>query len=421
MNTREKKWISAAVAGVSAMMTASTPADVLYRITDLGTLGTSPSRAWGIDEVGRIVGESSVRLDEEHLHGFLWNGAIVDLGAQPGWPHSIAFALNKAGQVVGPSFRLGDMNDAATRWAEGVIEPLGAFTPRALNSDCVVAGVRYVDDGAGLWMEQAVRWENGALTPLPTLGGQNAWAAAINDAGWVVGASQMPDEATVRAALWLDNAVFDLGTLGGDSSQALAVNASGYVVGWSDAADGTQHAFLFEVDSGGNVTARRDLGELGGGTSYAFSLNASGDVVGSSDDAAFLWTMGEMIDLNTRIDPLSGWTLKDAVAINDAGQIAGRGTVEGEFHAYLLTPGDSVDCTRIRKLTARCVDGKLTAKVVSSLPEGTVLTLTRNGGDAKTLTINARGRGKVKWTKQSGSQMVRVVECPETATPVSCL
>ena len=45
-----------------------------------------------------------------------------------------------------------------------------------------------------------------------------------------------------------------------------------------------------------------------------------------------------MVDLNTLIDPLSGWELLDAADINDAGQITGQGLIGGQYHAYLLTP-----------------------------------------------------------------------------------
>jgi hypothetical protein len=46
-----------------------------------------------------------------------------------------------------------------------------------------------------------------------------------------------------------------------------------------------------------------------------------------------------MTDLNTLIDPASGWQLKYARAINDYGQIVGSGfNPSGYEHAYLLTP-----------------------------------------------------------------------------------
>ncbi len=45
-----------------------------------------------------------------------------------------------------------------------------------------------------------------------------------------------------------------------------------------------------------------------------------------------------MTDLNTLIPPNSGWILTEARGINDAGQITGTGTINGETHAFLLTP-----------------------------------------------------------------------------------
>jgi hypothetical protein len=45
-----------------------------------------------------------------------------------------------------------------------------------------------------------------------------------------------------------------------------------------------------------------------------------------------------MIDLNTVIPSDAGWTLSDAAAMNDSGQIAGYGRVNGVWRAFLLTP-----------------------------------------------------------------------------------
>lgn len=45
-----------------------------------------------------------------------------------------------------------------------------------------------------------------------------------------------------------------------------------------------------------------------------------------------------MVDLNTLIDPLSGWDLHLGMGINDAGQITGTGVLGGVDHAFLLTP-----------------------------------------------------------------------------------
>ena len=45
-----------------------------------------------------------------------------------------------------------------------------------------------------------------------------------------------------------------------------------------------------------------------------------------------------MTNLNSLIDPLSGWQIEDARDINDAGQIAAFGCNVSTCHALLLTP-----------------------------------------------------------------------------------
>ena len=51
-----------------------------------------------------------------------------------------------------------------------------------------------------------------------------------------------------------------------------------------------------------------------------------------------LWEDGEPRDLNGLIPADSGWTLENALDINDRGQIVGMGQLGGEQHAFLLTP-----------------------------------------------------------------------------------
>jgi hypothetical protein len=43
-----------------------------------------------------------------------------------------------------------------------------------------------------------------------------------------------------------------------------------------------------------------------------------------------------LTDLNSLLDPDSGWVLKTATAINDRGEIVGWGEKDGETHAFLL-------------------------------------------------------------------------------------
>jgi probable HAF family extracellular repeat protein len=87
-----------------------------------------------------------------------------------------------------------------------------------------------------------------------------------------------------------------------------------------------------------------DLGTLGGRISRGVAINSAGQVTGSAQtagdatDHVFLYSDGVMTDLNTLIPADSGWILQNGTAINDRGQITGYGAINGEEHAFLLTP-----------------------------------------------------------------------------------
>lgn len=87
----------------------------------------------------------------------------------------------------------------------------------------------------------------------------------------------------------------------------------------------------------------QDIGSLGGDWSRALDINDAGQVVGNARNAAsqnraFLWENGQMKDLNNLIPAGSGWALVSAEAINQRGQIVGFGVINGQTHAFLLTP-----------------------------------------------------------------------------------
>jgi probable HAF family extracellular repeat protein len=171
--------------------------------------------------------------------------------------------------------------------------------------------------------------------------------------------------------------VQDLGTLkGGFYSQALAINFEGNVVGYSNAGDGNWHGFLWTKSDGmkslpmlhgassASANGINDLGLVVGGSgnhaalwsnhcekveslgvlrglgwSTAFAINDFGQVVGWSGFTAFIWSRETgMQELNRLIPSDSGWTLTIANSINLAGQITGQGAINGQQHAFLLTP-----------------------------------------------------------------------------------
>jgi probable HAF family extracellular repeat protein len=171
---------------------------------------------------------------------------------------------------------------------------------------------------------------------LGTLGGMHSEGRCINDNDQVVGFSK--NSAGQNRAFLYDGSLHDLGTLGGSYSFAFGVNASGQVAGTSYMPDDLSahvHAFFYDG-------TMHDLGSLGD-YSTGNAINSTGEIVGvfGGDlyQHAFIYTAsGGMTDLNSLIDPFSGWQLVEANGINDLGQITGRGYVNGNEDAFLLTP-----------------------------------------------------------------------------------
>jgi probable HAF family extracellular repeat protein len=133
--------------------------------------------------------------------------------------------------------------------------------------------------------------------------------------------------------------VVDLGGNNNNNSSdisAYALNSLGQVAGVEFDSARTTQALLYA----NNMMTR--LGTLCGDQSTAFGISNSDQVVGSADVAGdlsmhgFLYSGGAMLDLNSLIDPASGWTINDARDINDSQQIAAIGCKGSVCHALRL-------------------------------------------------------------------------------------
>ena len=346
-----------------------------YILTDLGTLGGTASRAFGINDAGQVVGQANLTGDTAQ-HAFLYtNGSMRDLLSLSGTDSSGA-AVNDAGQAAGSADAAPGTH--AFLYAGGIMRDLGTLGgtnsgAAGLNESGQVVGDSQTATAGNRF--HAFLWNNGTMTDLGTLGGPESHATGINDDGLIVGNGDTAAGST-HAFVYANGIIRDVGTLGGSGSAAAAVNEAGQVVGQADAVNGNTHAFIY---ANGTMS---DLGTLGGSNSNADAVNDRGRVVGASDvipggTHAFIYANGAMQDLNSLINAASGWVLKEATGINNWGQIVGFGTVNGQTHAFLLSPGDATQGTALGAFGK--VGGRNT-KLSFTTTAGTLVTLTLNGG-----------------------------------------
>jgi probable HAF family extracellular repeat protein len=183
--------------------------------------------------------------------------------------------------------------------------------------------------------------------PLPLAGTDpDGVAFGINEHGQAVGYSGNCIAAT-HAVTWQDNNISVLQDLGGTSSNiAYVINNHGQVAGQVRSADNTTYvAALWEAD--GSLT---NLGVLPGDfAAFATGINDRGQVVGNNFDSdfnwshGFIWQDGVMTDINALIPADSNLYVISASNINERGQISGMATVRsgpdaGNIHAFLATP-----------------------------------------------------------------------------------
>lgn len=329
-----------------------------YKLTDLGTLpGGNFSQATFVDNKGVITGIAGTADGAQHA--VIWkDGKIVDI-SKPGLGglNSGAFGFNEKGQAL--------------------VQVEGSTKDPRSENFCAY--------GTGLTCLPAL-WENGVMTPLPTLGGNNGTVGTMNSRGEAAGIAENatvdpacppgvsvngtgPQVLGFQAVIWGPKLgdIRVLHPLPGDSvGMAIAINDSGQAAGGSGSCANTllppvavaPHAVLWDRDG-----TPKDLGNLGGTVDVtqlavghmALSLNNQGDVVGASavpgnkGGHAFLWTREKgMQDLGA----LDGDGASFASCINDKGDVVGTSFGENGPRAYLwrngvmtdfntLVPGDS--------------------------------------------------------------------------------
>lgn len=294
-----------------------------YTVVDLEPLGGTSSGASSINDSNWVSGLSSL-TSSSYIHAALWKngGSAIDLGTLGGpnsgveWPVKNDRGLISGISETGAKQRLGEIWSCAE-----------AFFPQPPSGHIC----------------RGFAWQNGTMTKLPTLGGNNGFAAGANDLGLVVGWAETPKHdatCTSPQVLGFEAVVYNLSKrkihalppYGSDKDGAATeINDHDQVVGISGTCDQAvgrftaRHAVMWDH---GRIV---NLGTLGGvAWNTPMAINGRGQIVGFSDLSgdqngtpnfhAFLWTRSRgMIDLGT----LPGDAYSEALGINEEGQIVG--------------------------------------------------------------------------------------------------
>ncbi|HZL43464.1 MAG TPA: hypothetical protein VFD66_09315 [Verrucomicrobiae bacterium] len=338
---------------VSSVFVLACTASVLlaqpyYAVVDLGTLGGTNSRAFGLNNHGVIVGDAMRPDGSTHAFAFT-NGVMMDLGTLGG-TNSHAYSVNDMGHIVGSADLTNGMRRGffATNAMGGFmmtnLGTLGGTNSAAYCINAMDAITGEADLPSGL--SHAFVWTNMTSGMMDIDASDTASSAGywMNASGQVVGYASFNGamRAFMTGSGMMGGGMTDMGTMGGGSSVANSVNSQSTGVGASLMSDGSQHAFYSTSGGMGGMTLH-DLGTLGGTNSQAFCINTTGDIVGTADTTsgaphAFMYSGGMIHDLNAMIPTNSGWQLIEAYGINDTNQIVGSGMMGSQMHAFLLTP-----------------------------------------------------------------------------------
>jgi hypothetical protein len=219
----------------------------------------------------------------------------------------LAMSINNSGQVVGgPYSSVNDAGQYVGGGASGIVSPnyqnvsdqlvsggttttLSYFGPYAINNAGQIAGTSYPSAGVGI--SNPAVYQNGVVTNLSSIPGAGQYGGASN---------------------------------------AIAINQHGdvLVTVWQQ---GETQSYLYHASTG----VATDLTTLPGGSGFiAAALNSADQAVGNG----FLYSNNSIETLLSLLPAGSGWTNLNATAINDAGQIVGQGTYDGQQVAFLMTP-----------------------------------------------------------------------------------
>ncbi|PXF62624.1 DUF3466 family protein [Kangiella spongicola] len=368
----------------------STSVAAPYEVVDLGGLGGDLSIANDIDSAGNPFGLADAEVADgtsefiTHAVQFDENQQNIDLGSLPDGTESYAVGVNDLMTAVGYSNQIVEQQNDNGQTIK-VIEHYAVFfesgavtkfpelenltTPVALdinnNQISILTGKYDVDpdDEVG-GVDRGIIYDRNAdlyqvVEPFAEGVDRRSYITGINNVNDIVGFTDKEVGDTVQIASYFANTsdlsnITEIETVDNRAIFAMAVNDSKEVVGSIFIPNTRGQREAFYIDMSDSSPQLKFLGFLDDdfNDSRALAINNVGQIVGRAltsaptlnESGAFLYENDEMKNLNDLIACDSPWILTEARAINDAGQIVGVGTVDGEIRAFRLDPtGEPVE------------------------------------------------------------------------------
>jgi probable HAF family extracellular repeat protein len=353
-------WVGIENSGIRAIRGG--PNSAYDPATAFGTFGGRDSEAYGINDIGQVVGYA---LDTYTSRAFRTGPNLPFNPATDGlddWTFgSTAQAINNSGQVVGTAY-LGPTTDVG--YHPFRVEPNTRLTPADLlpvigygwgiNEFGQVTGWFYTPDGRA----RAFRTTRGAPINAPPedlgdLGGGIAAGEGINSAGDVVGVSFIPGGGAGHAFIYTNGKMWDLNDLippqsGWVLQGGMAINDAGQIVGNGRFMDASR-AFRLDPIS-------------------ACSLPA---IDGASASPNQLWPAnGKFVDVTVNYSVTSACASTCTLSVTSSEPGPNQSAVVDAHHVQLLAKRDGTGNGRVYTVTIACSNsaGSTTGAVTVLVP-----------------------------------------------------